>query len=714
MVRYDARAMDEMPVPPPEILEALDRVLGSAAFQGAGRSSRMLRFVVEETLAGRADRLKDYTLGAEVLERGEQFDPRLDPIARVEASRLRARLERYYATDGAADPLVISLPKGGYVPAFAVRPPAATSTAARPPERRVAWPAIAVLLLGAALTWVAVRTSARPSAPPEMRPELTTPPTTDPVSLAMSPDGRVVAFVATGAQHAQLWLRPLASPTDMHALAGTDYASLPFWSPDSRSIGFFADGKIKRIDLASGVVQTIAAAVVPAGASWNRDGVIVYAVVPDGPLFRTTIAGAAPAAATTLTRGQTGHRAPWFLPDGRHFLFYAMGSADVRGIYIGDLDSSVVTRLTDADSPAVFAPPSHVLYVDHGVLFARRINLSTRTLVGDAVPMAEGVTSEPSAGIAALSASAAGPIIYRSGSSGGKRQFVWFDRHGVVLQRLGVPESAGPGYPSLSPDGRHAVVQRTVDGNTDIWTLDLDRNTSMRFTTEPEPDIGALWSPRDDRIVYSSLQAGRFQLFEKPIAGADRTLLLSTPAHKQVTDWSHDGRFLLFRTVAVTPVPDMDIWALPLDTRQPFPVVRTRFEERDGQFSPDGRWVAYQSDESGRDEIYVQPFPGPGTRTRISPGGGVQARWRVDGRQLFYLTLEGELVAVPIALDAGSTTPRIGDVERLFRAPVGSPLGVSLHKYVVSRDGQRFLLDTVVEEPASPIAMVLNWSPPER
>jgi Tol biopolymer transport system component len=706
--------MDETPVPPPEILEALERVLGSTAFQGAGRSSRMLRFVVEETLAGRADRLKDYTLGAEVLERGEQFDPRLDPIARVEASRLRARLERYYATDGAADRVVISLPKGGYVPTFALRSPATTSAAAGPPKRRVAWAVLAVLLLGVALTWIAVRTSARPSGPPEMHLELTTPPTTDPVSLAVSPDGRFVAFVASGTRHAQLWIRPIASPDDTRALAGTDYASLPFWAPDSRSIGFFADGKIKRIDVESGVVQIIAAAVVPAGASWNRDGVIVYAVVPDGPLFRTTIAGGAPAAATSLARGQTGHRAPWFLPDGRHFLFYAMGGADVRGVYVGELDSSLVTRLTDADSPAVFAPPSHVLYVNHGVLFARRINLATRELVGDAVPMAEGVTSEPSAGVAALSASAAGPIIYRSGSSGGKRQFVWLDRHGVVLRRLGVPENAGPGYPSLSPDGRRAAMQRTVDGNTDIWTLDLDRSTPVRFTTEPEPDIGALWSPHGDRIVYSSLQAGYFQLFEKPIAGADRTLLLSTPAHKQVTDWSHDGRFLLFRTVAVTPVPDMDIWALPLDTRQPFPVVRTRFEERDGQFSPDGRWVAYQSDESGRDEIYVQPFPGPGTRTRISPGGGVQVRWRANGRELFYLTLEGELVAVPIALDAGDAIPRVGAVEPLFRAPVGSPLGVSLHKYVVSQDGQRFLLDTVVEEPASPIAVVLNWSPGDR
>jgi Tol biopolymer transport system component len=563
--------MDEIPVPPPDVLDALDRVLGSAAFQGAGRSSRMLRFVVEETLAGRADRLKDYTLGAEVLERGEQFDPRLDPIARVEASRLRARLERYYATDGAADSVVIALPKGGYVPVFSLRPPAAASAETRSSRRGVASAVMAVLLLGAALTWIAVRTSARPATPPEMRPELTTPPTTDPVSLAISPDGRAVAFVATGARHAQLWIRPLASPADTRALDGTDYASLPFWSPDSRSIGFFADGRIKRLDLASGVVQTIAAAVVPAGASWNPDGVIVYAVVPDGPLFRTTIAGATPSPATTLARGQTGHRAPWFLPDGRHFLFYAMGTTDVRGIYMGDLKSSTVTRLTDADSSAVFAPPSHVLYVDHGVLFARRLNPSARTLVGDAMPIADRVTSETSAGIAALSASAAGPIIYRSGSSGGKRQFVWFDRHGNVVQRLGEPENAGPGYPSLSPDGRHVAVQRAVDGNTDIWTLDLDRNMPVRFTTEPEPDIGALWSPKGDRIVYSSLQAGHFQLFEKPIAGAGRTVLLATPAHKQVTDWSLDGRFLLFRTVAVTPVPDMDIWALPLDTRQPFP-----------------------------------------------------------------------------------------------------------------------------------------------
>jgi dipeptidyl aminopeptidase/acylaminoacyl peptidase len=323
--------------------------------------------------------------------------------------------------------------------------------------------------------------------------------------------------------------------------------------------------------------------------------------------------------------------------------------------------------------------------------------------------IADGIAVDAASGIPALSASAVGSIVYRPGSSGGKRQFVWFDRAGEPTARLGDAEIAGPGYPSLSPDSRQALLQRTTAGNTDIWMLDVDRGTAVRFTSEPGPDIGAVWSPKGDRIVYSAQQDGVFQMFEKPARGGDRTLLLKTPESKQATDWSRDGRFLLFRTVVVAPALNMDIWALPLDGGQPFPVVRTPFEERDAQFSPDGRWVAYESNESGRDEIYVQPFPSPGERTRISLDGGAQVRWRADGRELFYLTLDDELTAVPIATSADGKTLRAGTPVPLFRAPLGSLLGASLHEYAVSSDGRRFLLDTVIEEPAVPIEVMLNW-----
>lgn len=712
MSGYHPASMAGEPVPPAEVREALDRVLGSATFQGASRSSLLLRFIVDETLADRTDRLKDYTLGAEALGRGDEFDPRLDPIARVEASRLRSRLERYYAGEGTTDPLIISLPKGGYVPLFTPRPPALSPLPSRSASRwaRAAVPLLlaTLIVMVAALAAFIVLGRHNPPHAPEVRLELTTPPTTDPVSLAISPDGRTVAFVASGGQTARLWIRPLASST-ARPLTGTDNASLPFWAPDSRSIGFFADGVIKRIDIATGVVKVITTALVPAGASWNADDAVVYTVVPDGPLFRTTASGDARTPVTTLVDGQTGHRAPWFLPDGRRFLFYATGRADVRGIYLGTLGSRSIVRLADADSPAVFAPPDALLYVDRSALVARRFDLARGVFTSEPVRVADDIAVDAASGIPALSASAVGSIVYRSGSSGGKRQFVWFDRAGQPTARLGDAEIAGPGYPSLSTDGRQALLQRTTAGNTDIWMLDAHRGTAVRFTSEPGPDIGAVWSPKGDRIVYSAQQDGAFQVFEKPARGGDRTLLLKTPESKQATDWSRDGRFLLFRTVVVAPVLNMDIWALPLDGSQPFPVVQTPFEERDAQFSPDGRWVAYESNESGRDEIYVQPFPPPGERTRISLDGGAQVRWRADGRELFYLTLDDELTTVPIATSADGKTLRAGTPAPLFHAPVGSLLGASLHEYAVSSDGRRFLLDTVIEEPTAPIEVMLNW-----
>jgi Tol biopolymer transport system component len=253
-------------------------------------------------------------------------------------------------------------------------------------------------------------------------------------------------------------------------------------------------------------------------------------------------------------------------------------------------------------------------------------------------------------------------------------------------------------------------VQRSTDGNTDIWLVDLDRGTSVRFTTEPEPDIAPAWSPTGDRIGYASVVDGVFQLFERPVKGGDRRLLVQTPNPKQITDWSRDGRYVLFRSITQRPTFDTDIWAFQVDgDGAPFPEVRTAFEERDAQFSPDGRWIAYQSKESGHNEIYVQPFRGDGERLRISIDGGVQVRWRGDSRELFYLALDGKLMALTLTPMDDGRSLRAGVAVPLFQARVGAPQGVSLHSYSVGHDGQRFLLDSLVEQQAAPIALILNW-----
>ena len=270
--------------------------------------------------------------------------------------------------------------------------------------------------------------------PGEMRLEITTPATTDPVSLAISPDGEKLVFVASAGGPARLWLRPF-NATTARPLAGTEHASLPFWSPDSRSIGFFADDRVKRIDIESGRVEELARALVPAGGTWNQDGVIVYSGTIDSPLRSVSSDGSGLGAMTELATGQTGHRAPQFLPDGRHFIYFAMGSADVRGVHVGDAGSHPSRRLFDADTPAVYAA-NHLFYVHQGTLIAQRFIPSRLELEGDPAPIAEHVTSGTRADIAALVCIRGGPIAYRTGSSGGKRQFVWFDREGREVAGL--------------------------------------------------------------------------------------------------------------------------------------------------------------------------------------------------------------------------------------------------------------------------------------
>jgi WD40-like Beta Propeller Repeat len=467
---------------------------------------------------------------------------------------------------------------------------------------------------------------------------------------------------------------------------------------------------MKRIDIDGGSVQDLARAIVPAGGAWNRDGVILFQLVPDGELFRTSATGGEPVPMTQLGPQGTGHRAPQFLPDGRHLLYYVMGNQQTRGIYLGEIGGTGSRRLLDADTPAVYASSGHLLFVQQGTLYAQSIDPVRLELLGNPHPVAEHVTFGGVTAIAALSASAAGPIAYRTGPSVGKRQMVWFDRSGKEIAKIGDPESFGPAYPSISYDDRFLAEQRTISGNTDIWLLDLFRGVATRFTSDPQPDIAPIWSPHGDRIVYSSLGKEGFDLYQKSVTGTASEKLLETPQSKQATDWSSDRRFLLYRSL--DPKSDWDIWALPFDgDRKPFPVVRTNFEERDGQFSPDGKWIAYQSNESGRFEIYVQPFPGPGVRSLVSTNGGAQVRWRHDGKELFYIALDGRLMAVPFKLASNGQAVESGAPVPLFTAGVGAVQDIAPPHYVVSSDGQRFLVDTVVEEAASPITVLLNWKP---
>ena len=503
---------------------------------------------------------------------------------------------------------------------------------------RLAWMsalALVALIAAAAIAW-AVRPL--PSAP-EMRVEITTPPTSDPISLAISPDGQKIVFVATSDGRPRLWLRSLDSGS-ARPLAGTDGGFYPFWSPDNRSIGFFADGKLERIDIDGGLVRAVANAPNPVGGAWNRDGTILFAPNFTGPIFRIS-AGGEPAALTRIEARQATHRFPQFLPDGRHFLYYVRSNDEGRGVYIGQLDGGATQRLLDADAPGIYAASGHLLFVRQERLFAQEFDPAMLALSGNPFPIAEQVAVDGQSNLAAVSASAAGPFVYRGGLAGGQRQFIRFDRTGREIGKVGDPDSAGPRDPSMSPDGRRLAMHRTVNGNLDLWTLDLGRGVLSRLRSDAAADGTPVWSPDGSRIAFNSNRKGVFDLYQKPATGAgSEDLLLATPQNKAPVDWSPDGRFVLYRSPG--PMTGFDLWALPLDgDRKPFPVVQTTFEERDGQFSPDGKWIAYQSNESGRVEIYVQPFPGTGRKERISTSGGTQVRWRRDGKELFYIALDG-------------------------------------------------------------------------
>jgi serine/threonine protein kinase len=547
----------------------------------------------------------------------------------------------------------------------------------------------------------------RPKAiAPEMRLDIMMPPTRDPTSLAISPDGHNIVFVGTSENRSRLFLRSLDS-VSARPMAGTDFPCCPFWSPDSRSVGFFADNKLKLIDIEGGSVQVLTNVISGLGGTWNRDGTILFAM-PQSPIFRVSATGGQPAPATRLEKPQQiSHAFPQFLRDGQHFLYHAE-SSDTRGVYIGQLDGPETRRLLDADSGAVVSSSGQLLVVRQGTLFAQNIDLARLELIGNPFPVAQQVPVTNFR--AAVSASVAGPIIYRTGSSNAAQQLTWFDRSGKEIEKLSY--GAFNGW-SIAPDGHRVALTRNVDGNGDVWLLDLGRGVLSRFTSDPAFDDSPIWSPNGSRIVFSSARKGARALYGKPAASAEtEELLLANDQNLVPLDWSSDGRFLLYRSR--DPKTSFDIWALPLDkVSKQFPVVHTIAEEREAQFSPDAKWVAYQSNDSGRFEIYVQPFPGPGNRLQISNNGGGQVRWRRDGKELFYIALDGFIMTVPIRLDSNGQGIEAGRPAPLFNSRVsgGAVQSATTQQYAISSDGQRFLVNTDAEETnTTPITVILNWT----
>ena len=595
---------------------------------------------------------------------------------------------------------------------------------------RLPWMAalsVAAMLI-AALAVPALRhlREATPAAPPEMRLEITTPATDAPLQFALSPDGRSLVFVASGDGPSRLWLRPL-DLTEARPLAGTEGAAAPFWSPDSRSVWCFAQNKLLRLDIGGGAPQLLSTLTgVSAGGTWGADGTILFSRQLGGALWRVGAAGGEPVAATRLdSPRQLGHRHPQFLPDGRHFLFNATGTAEAAGIYLGSLDGGAPTRLTAADSAGAFLPPDRVVFVRQGTLVARRLDLARAALTGDPVTLADRVGVDVNAR-GGFAVSGAGPVAYRA-AGGASRQLAWFDRTGKAVGVGGEPDANTPSRPEVSPDGRRVAMTRTVQGNADIWLLDLVRGGMTRLTFDAATDANPVWSPDGMRIAFSSNRTGVFDLYVKPSNGSGvEERLVDSPNTKQPQDWSADGRWLLY--YENTPTTGRDLWALDMtspdrpSTRSGRPepveghtsrvVANTPAEEGQVAFSPDGRWVAYQTNESGRFEVVVQPFPDAGGKWQVSTAGGVAPRWRADGKELYFLAPDATLMAVPVT--AAGTSFEAGTPVALFPTRIvgGGNVTINRPQYAVARDGRFLINQPVADAAATPITLLMNWRPP--
>ena len=534
--------------------------------------------------------------------------------------------------------------------------------------------------------------------------------------MAVSPDGQQLAFVAqrTGGVR-QLWLRAFDA-LEARPLDGTEGATRPFWSPDSRFLGFFAGGKLKKIAASGGSPQTLCDAPSGRGGTWNRNGVILFVPSTGDRVYRVAASGGAASPVTRIdeSRGEFGHTWPFFLPDGRHFLYVSYGTRaarpeDASSVFLASLDSNERRLLFHARSNVAYVPLSagasqgHLLFWQSGALNARPFDAKRLRFTGEAFPVAEQVRFVGGSGTAIFSASESGVLAYQSSPRGELSQLIWFDRSGKRLESVG--PAADYYHPRLSHDGRRIAVA-IIDPQTaysDIWIHDLGRRVSTRLTFGPGVNIFPTWSPDDERVVFASNRKGALNLYVRAASGTgqDEALLAPATTSRFPTDWSGaTGRIAFY-----TSLPAADIWTLSVADRKATAFLATPFNEGSPQFSPDGRWMAYASAESGTVETFVQTFPASGGKWQISTAGGSYPRWRRDGKELYFVAPDSTLVAVEVATGSGFAA---GTPKPLFRAPV-KLMDIGF-QYDVSPDGNRFLINTLEEDShAGSITVVQNW-----
>jgi serine/threonine protein kinase len=528
--------------------------------------------------------------------------------------------------------------------------------------------------------------------------------------VAISPDGRYVVFSALTDAKSQLFLRALDS-TNAQPLPGTEDATFPFWSPDNRSIAFFQNGKLKRIEIAGGPPVTVCDITTEGrGGSWGSDGTIIFAPRFSSGIYQVSAKGGEPTPVTQLTDPKyTTHRWPWFLPDGRHFLYLAAShsapSSEDTAVFFASLDRKENRRLVHTLSNAIYAS-GHLLFLRENALMAQVFDPSSGTLTGDAVALSDDVMYDASVWRATMAVSAEGTLIYRPGVATEGRQLIQYDRNGKELGKIGGKDTYF--QVQLSPDEKKLALN-VGDQASGIWTYDIARDVKTRLTFTVGNYSDFAWSPDGSQIAYTYAQgSGHYRMFIKSSngAGEEKPLLDTDDVDRAVGDFSPDGRYLIYQEGTQGVGNRLDLWILPLfGDRKPFPYLKTPAGELDAQFSPDGRWIAYSSNASGRSEIYVAPFPWTGAKWQVSTNGGDLPRWRHDGKELFFVPT-GDNQFMTAEVNGSGFSFEVGAVRPLFRVGVNGFGWL----YAVSHDGQRFVVVTAGEDSSSPLTLVENWT----
>jgi len=535
---------------------------------------------------------------------------------------------------------------------------------------------------------------------------------------SVSPDGRYLTFSAVGPEGKRmLWLRPLDA---LHAtlIQGSEGASSPFWSPDSQSIAFFGGRFLMKVRITGGTPEIICQAEAePGGGSWNRDGIIVFAPSLSDGFYRVAASGGKPQQWLKLDESKSERADLWpqFLPDGKHFVFYQQTDlAETSGVYVGSIERPEYYRLFTSQTNAVYSaalPDSpkdgYLLYINERNLMAQQFNTSRLQIAQSPITLANEIGAVNSLALAPISVSTTGVLVYQ-GVGQPTRQLVWMDRAGKQMATAGEPGTWGP--PRISPDGNRAIVAKTgPDGEiAHLWLLAIN-GSAQQITDGPIHEGSPVWSPDGSRIAYFARQPDGYDIFARaPKAGARPELLFKNATRKFPSDWSHDGKYILYSLD--TEATRLDVWGLSVADRRAAPILDTVHAEAFATTSPNGKWVAYQSDQSGRDEVYVQALDGlsNGTKRRwlVSKGGGLP-RWRFDSGELFYMTLDGRMMSVSVHL-ASQDGIEAGPPEMLFQT---RPIPKSWNLYDVTPDGQHFLVNIPLEwTGAAPITVLTNWT----